>query len=117
MACRPIGAKPLPEPKLDYRALRNKLQCSSNLNSNIFIKQNALENIACDMAAILSRPQCVYAVVDRLYFSDEMNSWYFGWIKGKKNPLNGSELFIEQIKLEMVDSINIKSQARFDDTC
>ena len=28
-------------------------------NSNIFIQQNALENVVCEIASILSRPQCV----------------------------------------------------------
>ena len=28
-------------------------------NSNIFIQENALENVVCEMASILSRPQCV----------------------------------------------------------
>ena len=35
--------------------LKNKRQ----QNSHIFIKENAFENIFCEMAAILSRPQCV----------------------------------------------------------
>ena len=28
-------------------------------NSNIFFQQNALENVVCEMASILSGPQCV----------------------------------------------------------
>ena len=28
-------------------------------NSKVFIQENALENVVCEMAAILSRPQCV----------------------------------------------------------
>ena len=39
--------------------LRNKLQWNFNRNSNIFIQENALENVVCEMASILSRPQCV----------------------------------------------------------
>ena len=39
--------------------LRNKLQWNFNRNSNIFIQQNALQNGVCEMASILSRPQCV----------------------------------------------------------
>ena len=39
--------------------LRNKLQWNFNWNSNIFIQENALENVVCEMASILSRPQCV----------------------------------------------------------
>ena len=39
--------------------LRSKLQWNFNWNSNIFIKINALQNVVWEMAAILSRPQCV----------------------------------------------------------
>ena len=39
--------------------LRNKFQWNFNRNSNIFIQENALENVICEMASILSRPQCV----------------------------------------------------------
>ena len=39
--------------------LRNKLQWNFNRNSNILIQGNALEHVVCEMAYILSRPQCV----------------------------------------------------------
>ena len=39
--------------------LRNKLQWNLNRNSNIFIQENASENVIWKMAAMLSRPQCV----------------------------------------------------------
>ena len=39
--------------------LRNKLHWNFNRNSNIFIQENALESVVCEMATILSRPQCV----------------------------------------------------------
>ena len=45
--------------------LRNKLPWNFNRNSNIFIQENAFESVVCEMAAILSRPQCVKV------------SWYF----------------------------------------
>ena len=38
--------------------LRNKLQGNFNRNSNSFIQENVVERIVCEMAAILSRPQC-----------------------------------------------------------
>ena len=38
--------------------LANKLQRHFYWNSNIFIQENAFENVVCQMAAILSRPQC-----------------------------------------------------------
>ena len=37
----------------------NKLQWNFIWNSNIFIQENAFESVVCEMAAILSRPQCV----------------------------------------------------------
>ena len=37
---------------------RNKLQWNFNRYSNIFIQENAFENIVCEMVSILSRPQC-----------------------------------------------------------
>ena len=39
--------------------LRNKLQWNFNRNSDIFFQDNSLESVVCEMAAILSRPQCV----------------------------------------------------------
>ena len=39
--------------------LRNKLQWHFNRNLNIFIQENALEDVVCEMASIFSRPQCV----------------------------------------------------------
>ena len=40
----------------------NKLRWNLKRNSYIFIQENAFENIVCEMAAILSRPQCVKLV-------------------------------------------------------
>ena len=39
--------------------LRNKLQWNFNRNLNIVIHENAFENVVCEMAAMLYRPQCV----------------------------------------------------------
>ena len=41
---------------------RNKLQWKFNRNSDIFIHENATESVVCEMAAILSRLQCVNVV-------------------------------------------------------
>ena len=41
------------------RNLRNKLQWNLKQNSCIFIQENAFENVVCEMASILFRPQCV----------------------------------------------------------
>ena len=43
--------------------LRNKLQWKFNRNSNIFIHENAIESVVCEMASILSQPQCVNGCV------------------------------------------------------
>ena len=37
----------------------NKLQGNFNPYSNISIEENAFESVVCEMAAILSWPQCV----------------------------------------------------------
>ena len=39
--------------------LMNKIQWIPKWNSYIFIQENAYENVVCEMAAILPRPQCV----------------------------------------------------------
>ena len=50
-----LGAKPLAEPMLTYCQLDPWEQISVNWKSNIFIHENAFENVVCEMAAILSR--------------------------------------------------------------
>ena len=57
MVCRPIGAKPLPEPMLTYCQLRPSVQTSMKSESKfkIFNNENAFENVVCELAAILSR--------------------------------------------------------------
>ena len=42
--------------------IRNKLQCNLKRNSCIFIRENAFENVVCEKASILSRPQCVKTI-------------------------------------------------------
>ena len=54
--------------------LGNKLQWNFNRNSNIFIYENALENVVCEMASILPRPQCVKLYVFRFLACDG-NTW------------------------------------------
>ena len=39
--------------------LRNEFQWKLDRTSYIFVKENAFENVVCEMATILSRPQCV----------------------------------------------------------
>ena len=52
---------------------QNKFQWNSNLNSYIFIEENAYENVVWKKAAILSRPQCV-------------NSRPLSWVPGHQSP-------------------------------
>ena len=39
----------------DWRTHRNELKENSNQNTKVSIYENALENVVCEMAAILSR--------------------------------------------------------------
>ena len=56
MVCSLIGAKPLPEPMLEYWEVNPKeLKGIFNQNSYIFIQENAFENVVCWTAAILSQ--------------------------------------------------------------
>ena len=68
MACRLFGAKPLPEPMLDYCQLDtwNKFQWNLNQNTKFFIHENASVNIVCKKAAILSRGRWVKESGSRL---------------------------------------------------
>ena len=74
MACRLVGAKPLSEPMLEYCYLDPWEQTSvkSYRNLNIFIQENACENVVWKMAAILSRPQCVKPPL----------IWHHSWTNG-----------------------------------
>ena len=61
MAWRLDVTKPLTEPMLENCLLDpgNKLQWNFNQNSNIYVQENAFENVVCKMAPILSLPQHV----------------------------------------------------------
>ena len=67
MACRLLSTKPLSESVPAYCQLelyfRNKFQWNYNQNSNIFIQENAFENVICKMAAILPQPQAAKQVL------------------------------------------------------
>ena len=64
--------------------LGNKLQWNFNQNLHIFIQENVFHNVVCEMAAILSKPQCVnwiYVLMSRtkpnnLFFIQF--TWYYG---------------------------------------
>ena len=71
---------------------RNNFQWHFKRNSDIFSQENALEYVVCEMAAILSRPQCVKmkgkcicSTARRILirsgwtsFCDSKDAWYFG---------------------------------------
>ena len=61
MICCLFSAKPLSEPVLEYCLVDPWEQTSVKFYSKlkIFIQENAFENVVCEVAAILSQPQCV----------------------------------------------------------
>ena len=61
MACSLVGVKPLSEPTLEYCQFEpwEKISVKFEVKFIIFIQENILENVVCEMAAILSWPQCV----------------------------------------------------------
>ena len=61
MACRLVGAEPFFETMLEYfnSNLKKKFKWNLKQNSYILIQENAFENDICEMAANVSRPQCV----------------------------------------------------------
>ena len=61
MACRLVGAKPFKNQcwSIVNWTRRNKLKWNVNRNSFIFIQENPFENVVWEMAATLSRPQCI----------------------------------------------------------
>ena len=77
MACCLTGTKLLSEPMLEFVncTLGNKLQW--NLNKEFFIQENAFENVVWNMAAILSRPQCV-----KKYCHHIVYTYIYIWITG-----------------------------------
>ena len=62
MACRLFGAKSLSEPVLPYCQLDHKKHLSMKfyLKLKIFILENALDNVMCEMAAIFSASRHEY---------------------------------------------------------
>ena len=57
--------------------VRNKLQWNFHRNSNIFIQENAFENLVRNMAAILSRPRCVKGKGLATQEPEHQLSWYW----------------------------------------
>ena len=55
--------------------LRNKLKWNFNGHSCIFIQENALKNGVCEMASVLSRPQCVKNVPFAMWVHSHSRSY------------------------------------------
>ena len=83
--------------------LGNKLQWNLNWNWYIFIQDNAFENVICEMASILSRPQCVNTGVT-------LASFQFSG----KNPLEVNHLWytirISNMLNSNLDKLSIESK-------
>ena len=63
------GLSPLSEPMLDYCQLALLKKTPYNLikNTTIFIQEIAIENVVCELAAILFRLQRVHYVYDTIF--------------------------------------------------
>ena len=60
--------------------LRNKFEWHPKRNSQIFIQENAFENVVCEMAVILSQPQCGITIAQALFVPQSCAKpvWCFG---------------------------------------
>ena len=68
MACRPAPSHYLNQCwNIVNSNLRNKVKWNPKQNSCIFIQESTFENVVCEMASILSRPQCVNTDGPRLF--------------------------------------------------
>ena len=87
------------DPHIVNWTLRNKRQWNCNQNLNIFIQENALEYVVCEMASILSQPQCVNI---RLRHSWDLPTvWYTGvyllWKKCYTMPESHGWLLVSEM--------------------
>ena len=72
MACHLVGAMPLSEPMLEYCwTLKNKLHWNFNRYLCFIIQRNTIENVVCEMAAILSRERWVICTSTLLMLRSE----------------------------------------------
>ena len=82
MACRLFGAKPLSEPMLPCCQLDHEDHISVKFysNSKVLIHENAVENVVCKMAAIVSRSQCVNRIEELFFFNFDCSFIFiFSW--------------------------------------
>ena len=68
-------------------SLGNKFQWNLNQNQYIFIQENAFESVVCEMAAILSQPQCVKLSIMCCHIP-HMLSWLVLFWKSTKMDFN-----------------------------
>ena len=90
MACHLFGAKPLSEPLLPYWQLdqREHISLKIYLNSKVSTQENALENVVCEMVAILASSVLIlkwligmaYMDIDDLCLCNSHLSW-ISWIR------------------------------------
>ena len=61
MVCRLFGSKPLSEPMLPYCQLDSEecISVKSYFKFKVYVQEDSLENVVCEMVAILPQPQCV----------------------------------------------------------
>ena len=69
--------------------LTKELQWNFNRNSNILIQENAFESVVCEVASILSRPQCVNA-------RQETYQWWWGSLA---SPGINELIFVEPVSV------------------
>ena len=69
MACRLVGAMPLSEPMLEYCYWLKQISMKFESKFIHFHSRKCSSNVVCEMAAILSPPQCVLAPVEVLCHS------------------------------------------------
>ena len=109
---------------------RNKFPWNFNRYSNIFIQENAFENVVCEMASILSRPQCVNTSVARplqmrqrnlvvTLPTEDLNRYFLCCpaIRDLKNLMICTELCRPRIRCELSPSDYVRvhiSKCKFD---
>ena len=91
-----MGDKPLSKPMLRYCnwTLRNRPQWKLDQNAELFIHENASENIVCEMLSIFSRGG---GGGGELFLDSPYHCrWYFGDAKSKVISSHGIDLFVPE---------------------
>ena len=99
--------------------LRSKLQWNLKRNSCIFIQENVFENLVCEFASILSRPQCVNTANPRTIRVDILRVSYSQlgrkqtWQSRFCSTANVQHIFIKRIKYTTALISNITITIRY----